>query len=278
MQLTLGLTPEPMRVCVLGSGSAGNAVVVESAGQRLLLDAGFSCREIERRLAEVGAGTAGFLGLVLTHEHGDHSRGALRFAKRRRVPIWATAGTSNALHLEERGARVEPLAAGRPAVIGGFQVTPFRVPHDAAEPVGLVVEDARGRRLGLVTDIGAPSREAWRSLQDLDALVLETNHDVEMLRTGPYPWPLKQRVASARGHLSNRAAAESLPELLSSTLEWIVLYHLSRTNNRPSIAHAEIGEALAREGSSARMCVTRQAAPSRWLELGESPSGGLGTG
>ncbi len=269
MQLPLDLGPRaPLRLCVLGSGSSGNAVVLESGGERLLLDAGFSCREIERRLAAVGAGTAGFVGLVITHEHHDHVRGALRFARRRGVPIWATAGTIEASRLAgEEDIELRLLSSSRPSTIGSFAVTPFGVPHDASEPVGLVVEASPGQRAGLVADLGSRSQLAWAHLAELDVLLLETNHDLEMLRSGPYPWPLKQRVAGRHGHLSNREAAEGLPELLCDRLRALVLYHLSRINNRPSLAVAEIGEVLARYGSRTELVLSHQFEPTRWIEV-----------
>jgi phosphoribosyl 1,2-cyclic phosphodiesterase len=258
-----------VRFAVLGSGSRGNAVVVESGGCRILLDAGFSCRQIETRLAALGVEPASLTALVITHEHEDHVRGADRLARRWRLPVYATAGTleqSRGLSEEVLG-RVRVIASGWPIEAGVFTLEPFAVPHDAREPVGLVVADAAGRRLGLATDLGSRSQLAWARLAELDALVLEANHDLEMLRNGPYPWALKQRVASRHGHLSNRDAADGLPELLCDRLRWIVLYHLSQTNNRPALAATEIGEVLAREGSAAELAVTEQDRPTPWLEV-----------
>ena len=151
--------------------------------------------------------------------------------------------------------------------MAGFVVEPFLIPHDASEPVGFVVEDPCGRRIGLVADLGCRTSLAWGRLRDLDLLILETNHDLDMLRNGPYPWSLKQRVAGRHGHLSNREAAEGLPELIGDRLRWVVLYHLSRTNNLPALAAAAIGETLDREGCPARMAVTEQDHPTPWLEV-----------
>jgi phosphoribosyl 1,2-cyclic phosphodiesterase len=120
----------------------------------------------------------------------------------------------------------------------------------------------------VVADLGTTSRLAWGRLVDLDVLILETNHDLEMLRSGPYPWPLKQRVAGRHGHLSNREASQGIPELLSDRLGWVVLYHLSRTNNLPELAAESVGEQLVREGSDARLCVTSQLEPTDWLAVG----------
>lgn len=258
-----------MRLVVLGSGSGGNALVLESGGQRLMVDAGFSCREIEKRLAKVGLTGEGFAGLILTHEHSDHTRGVKRFAKRHQVPVFATAGTMEGVGLGGNGVETRVLAAGRTERVGDFQIEPFAIPHDAREPIGLVMQDLQGRRVGLVADLGARSRTAWGRLTDLDALILESNHDLDMLRNGPYPWPLKQRVASRHGHLSNHEAADGIPELDSSQLQWVVLYHLSRTNNLPALAMDSVGEALSREGSPAEICVANQFEPSPWMEVVE---------
>ena len=130
-----------------------------------------------------------------------------------------------------------------------------------------MIQDGAGRRVGLAADLGTRSRLAWGRLAGVDVLVLETNHDLDMLRNGPYPWALKQRVAGRHGHLSNREAAEGLPELMSERLRWVVLYHLSRTNNLPALAAAAIGETLDREGCSAQMAVTEQDHPTPWLEV-----------
>jgi phosphoribosyl 1,2-cyclic phosphodiesterase len=267
VQLTLGLDDSATRLVVLGSGSGGNALVLESGGRRLMVDAGFSCREIEKRLARVGLDGDGFDGLILTHEHSDHTRGVKRFAQRHRVPVYATAGTLEGAGLSGNGIETRVLLSGRAAAVGDFILEPFAIPHDAREPIGVVMQDAAGRRIGLVADLGARSQVAWGRLTDLDALILESNHDLDMLRNGPYPWPLKQRVASRHGHLSNREAAEGIPELDSSHLQWVVLYHLSRTNNLPALAMDAVGEALSREGSPAEICVAHQFEPSPWMEI-----------
>jgi len=259
---------QPLRVGILGSGSGGNAVVVESGGRRILIDAGFSCRELTRRMALLDVDPKSISALILTHEHQDHCRGADAFARRYKVPVLATAGTRQLAGLKEDRFRSTVLIrSGEPREVAGFVIEPFLIPHDAAEPVGFVVEDAFGRRLGLVADIGCRTSLAWGRLRDLDVLLLETNHDLDMLRNGPYPWSLKQRVAGRHGHLSNREAAEGLPELMGGRLSWVALYHLSRTNNLPALAAAAIGEALDREGCSARLAVTEQFHPTPWLEV-----------
>ena len=258
----------PLRVGVLGSGSGGNAVVVESGSSRILIDAGFSARELVRRMKKLEVDPATLGALVLTHEHGDHCKGADRLARKYRLPILATEGTLAGCELREEVARsAQVLRSGEPREVAGFQIEPFSLPHDAREPVGLVVEDAFGRRVGLAADLGCRTALAWGRLHDLDILILEANHDLDMLRNGPYPWSLKQRVAGRHGHLSNREAAEGLPELVGDRLRWVVLYHLSRTNNLPALALTAIGETLDREGSRARLAVTEQDHPTPWLEV-----------
>ena len=260
--------PANLRCVVLGSGSGGNAVVVESGGRRILLDAGFSCRELERRLRWVGVEPDTIEALVLSHEHGDHVRGADRFLRRHPVPVLASEGTLVGTALGDRARELAvTVRSGMPVEVGPFRIEPFSVPHDAREPLGLVVEEPGGRRLGLAGDMGSRSRLAWARLKEVDMLLLETNHDLEMLRGGPYPWSLKQRVAGRVGHLSNREAAEGLPELVHDRLEWVVLYHLSRTNNSPELAAALMGEALDQEGSRARLVVSDQFEPTPWLEV-----------
>lgn len=253
---------------VLGSGSGGNAVILESGGARILIDAGFSCRELVARMKLLDFDPKTLSALVLTHEHQDHNRGADRFARKFNIPVYATPGTLAGSALKAEAAwSARKVRSGEPTEIGGFLVEPFSLPHDAAEPVGFLIEDPLGRRVGLAADLGCRTSLAWGRLVDLDVLILETNHDLDMLRNGPYPWSLKQRVAGRHGHLSNREAAEGLPELVGDRLGWVVLYHLSRTNNLPALAAAAIGEALDREGCPARLAVTEQDRPTPWLEV-----------
>ncbi len=260
-----------MRLAVLGSGSSGNSLIVESGGQRLLIDAGFSCRQIELRLESLGEQAKNLDGLLLTHEHQDHCRGVDVLARRYSLPIYATQGTFDGCRF---GAETMELArtvrSGRPFEVpeaAGFRIEAFGVPHDAREPVGYVIEDDQGCRAGLVSDLGSRSQLAWGRLRDLDCLVIESNHDLQMLRTGPYPWYLKQRVASRHGHLSNHEAAAGVAELLGDRLSSVVLYHLSRTNNLPVLAAEAMGERLEREGSAAQIIVTSQDEPTYWLDV-----------
>jgi len=258
----------PLRVGILGSGSGGNAVVIESGRQRILIDAGFSCKEIGKRMAVLGTDPKTISALLLTHEHQDHCKGADHFAKKYKIPVLATAGTLEGARLgEERARSAVLIRSGEPVEVAGFRIEPFTLPHDAREPVGFVIEDSFGRRCGLVADLGCRTGLAWGRLRDLDVLMIETNHDLDMLRNGPYPWSLKQRVAGRHGHLSNREAADGLPELLGDRLRWVALYHLSRTNNLPALAAAAMGEVLDRERCAAQMVVTHQHYTTPWLEV-----------
>ena len=257
-----------LRVASLGSGSSGNSLVVERGNRRLLIDAGFSCRQIEKRLAVLGLEASGLDAILLTHEHGDHARGIDLMCRRYGLPVYMTAGTLESVKLSDqaRSAAVV-IASGRPTEVKGFEVEAFGLPHDAREPVGFLVEDTDGRRVGLAADLGSRTQLAWGRLHDLDLLVLEANHDLDMLRTGPYPWSLKQRVAGRHGHLSNREAAEGLPELVNDRLRWVALYHLSRTNNQPALAASVVGDVLMREGCDAEVAVCSQHEPSAWMEV-----------
>ena len=269
MQVPLRFGPDlPLAFCVLGSGSAGNAVVFECGGRRLLVDAGFSCRQLEKRLAAVGAAPDEFEGIVVTHEHGDHVRGAKRFAKRHRVPVLASSGTLTAARLRTAAAGTVTLKPGRPYELATFRLEPFSVPHDARDPIGVVVESPGGRRVGVVSDLGALAAATRDRLRDLDALILESNHDVEMLRSGPYPWVLKRRIAGGRGHLSNDDAARGLLEVLDDRLRTVVLYHLSETNNLPVLAEEATRGELERRGASVDVVLSQQAAPGPWLTAG----------
>ncbi len=258
-----------MRLAVLGSGSGGNSLIVESGGRRLLIDAGFSCKQIERRLASLGSDASDLAGLLLTHEHRDHCRGVDVLARRYSLPVYATQGTLDGCAFgTEALALVRIVRSGRSFEVPeapGFQIEAFGVPHDAREPVGYVIEDDEGCRAGLVADLGSRSQLAWGRLRDLDLLVIESNHDLQMLRTGPYPWYLKQRVASRHGHLSNHEAAAGAAELLGDRLSSVVLYHLSRTNNLPVLAAEAMAERLDREGSTAQIIVSGQDEPTPWL-------------
>ncbi len=265
MQLALNLNPGRMRFCVLGSGSGGNAVVIESEGESILVDCGFSGREIVRRMRSVGVGPESLSAILVSHEHSDHCRGLAQMRKRFGTDLFATRGTLEALRATGWG---QPLTAEHPQPLGGLQVTPIGLPHDAREPVGFLIEGIDGERMAIIADLGHAQPGLWQRLGDLDALVIESNHDEEMLTTGPYPWSLKRRILGERGHLSNSAAAAGLRDVASDRLQVVVLYHLSRTNNRPDIARATAGDTLRRLGAKAEVVVSGQFEPTEWVTVG----------
>jgi phosphoribosyl 1,2-cyclic phosphodiesterase len=233
-----------MRFASLGSGSEGNCLVVEAGDTRVLVDCGFRVRDTVARLARLGIAADSISAILVTHEHADHIGGVAAFAARYRVPVWLTFGTRDMAG--ERFARL-PRVYGFDShdafAIGMVEVRPFPVPHDAREPVQFVVGDGV-HRLGILTDIGVTTRYVEASLSGCDALVLECNHDVDMLEGGDYPWPLKQRIASRLGHLHNEAAAALLAALDTSRLSHIVAAHLSQHNNTPDKARAALSKAL----------------------------------
>ncbi len=224
------------RVVLLGSGSSGNATLVELAGRRILVDAGLAAGTLAERLRAVGVEPQHLDGLVLSHEHGDHARGAARFSQRHGVPVFASWETLQAMNLSPvHFAAWEPLGPGGRLAIGGLRVETFPVPHDAAAPLGLVVE-GEGVRVGIVTDLGRATSLVEARLRGCEVLVVEANHDDLLLRHGPYPWALKQRVGGRWGHLSNAEAAELLERVLAPSCRAVVLAHLSEQNNRPDLA------------------------------------------
>jgi len=233
-----------MRFCSLGSGSEGNALLVEatvdSRTVRLLIDCGFGVREFQRRLGRLGLAPSDIDAVLVTHEHGDHIGGARRLATSFAVPVYATAGTARAGLSGEAGFTL--IDSHACFEIAGVLVEPVPVPHDAREPVQFVVDDGSAR-LGVLTDLGRATPHVLRAMQRLDALMLECNHDEAMLEASDYPYPLKRRIAGDYGHLANRAAASLLASIDHSRLRTVVAAHLSRSNNRPELAREALATA-----------------------------------
>jgi phosphoribosyl 1,2-cyclic phosphodiesterase len=234
-----------MAVCVsvLASGSRGNCAVVASSTTRILVDAGLSCRETFKRVRALGERTDQISAILITHEHSDHVAGLERLASKLNVPVFMTAPTHHAWNRNMRDeagknpelAKLEHFASGRSFQIGDIAVTPFTIPHDAADPVGFTFR-AEGVKVGFATDLGYMPVSVRHHLQGCDVLVMESNHDVEMLRSGPYPWSVKQRVMSRVGHLSNESLAEFFTTDYDGCASYVVLAHLSEQNNHPEIA------------------------------------------
>ena len=233
---------------VLGSGSRGNSLHLEHAGRAILVDAGLSAKQLEGRMAEVGAELAELMGIVLTHEHGDHTAGLKTFVKKRRCPIFASHGTKDALEAEVALAEWRGFQAGQRLEIGCFSIETFPVPHDAAEPSGLRVTVGK-TKVGLISDLGFVTRLVVERLKGCTALVLEANYDEAMLRAEEKrPWSVKQRISARHGHLSNGAAAQLVEEVAGPELTDLFLGHISEDCNRPEIARRAIEEALQRAG------------------------------
>lgn len=233
-----------MRFCSLGSGSTGNAWLVESGSTRVLVDCGIGPERLGARLSRAGVDPATIDAILVTHEHDDHVGGAAAFSRRHSIPVHATYGTVQgsgaALAGVERLLELEP--SGRLS-IGDLEVLPVAVPHDAREPVQYVIGDG-SVRLGLVTDLGSITPHVVAAFSGLDALVLEANHDEEMLRQGPYPRFLKERVGGPYGHLSNAVAARLLSAVAGERLQHVVAAHLSLKNNTEALARAAFATAL----------------------------------
>jgi phosphoribosyl 1,2-cyclic phosphodiesterase len=252
-----------VRFASLGSGSAGNGLVVEAGATRVLVDCGFPIEGTERRLARLGLAPSDITAIVVTHEHGDHADGVLPFARRHRVPVWMTHGTARAVPGAAPEARM--FDSHSPFAIDALEVLPFPVPHDAREPAQLVLSDG-ACRLGVLTDTGSPTRHVAAMLSGCHALVLECNHDPAMLAAGPYPGWLKTRIGGPFGHLANDAAGALLASLDRSRLRHVVAAHLSATNNRPELATGALAQALG--CAPAEIVVADQGDGFDWLPLG----------
>jgi len=235
-----------MRFASLGSGSAGNALVVEVGRTRLMLDCGFSVKETLARLARLNLAPSDINGIVITHEHDDHAGGAFKFAARHNIPVWLTYGTLKMVPRyfpSQHALQLHVVDSHTAFTILDVEVQPYPVPHDAREPVQYVFSDG-SRRLGVLTDVGRITPHIEDRLSGCHALVLECNHDAAMLQNGPYSWPLKKRVGGDLGHLENADSAELLSKLDNSRLQHIVAAHLSAKNNTPQLAKTALANVL----------------------------------
>lgn len=227
-----------MFASVLASGSRGNSVFVESSDTAILLDCGLAIRTLRERLAAIEREPCQIQAIFLTHDHGDHVGASVALARRFRIPLFATRGTHSVLRRVPDGLP-RTIEADQPVRFGPLEVLPIATPHDGAESVAFrVLDEAAGRMLGLVTDLGFVPRRIIARLAGVNTLVAEHNHDEQMLRDGPYPWPVKQRILSGHGHLSNQQGAALVSALSHSALSRVVLAHLSETNNTPALAQA----------------------------------------
>jgi phosphoribosyl 1,2-cyclic phosphodiesterase len=236
-----------VRFASLGSGSEGNGLVVEAGRSRLLLDCGFSPRETTRRLARIGLAPDDLAGIIVTHEHSDHVGGVFPFARSAGLPVWITHGTLAAMREADSAAGksvdITTIHGEAGFTVGDLRVLPFTVPHDAREPVQYVLSDG-ARRLGVLTDTGCSTAHVQEVLSGCEGLVLEANHDLDLLWQGDYPQALKARIAGRYGHLDNSTAGQILSGIDRSRLQHVVAAHLSKKNNTPELVRAAFAMAL----------------------------------
>jgi len=247
-----------MEICVLGSGSSGNSAWIGHRDGALLLDAGFSLKEILLRLKKAGLDHKKLLGVVVSHEHTDHVRGIGPLARSLKLPVYINAPTYERIrHIIGRVQKVELFETGSDFAVDGIKVHPFSISHDAVDPCGFIFE-VNGKKTGYVTDTGCATTLIRQRLAGMDYLALESNHDVAMLMAGPYPWDLKKRIASRQGHLSNADCAALLGQLAHPGLQGVTLTHLSETNNNPDLVRIEAENVL---GGRAPIRVASQREP-----------------
>lgn len=258
-----------MRFCSLGSGSGGNATVVEARDgrhvHRVVIDCGFSLREFETRLARAGLQPSELDAVFVTHEHGDHVGCALGLARRHGLPLWTSRGTWRAIGGGDSGIEPNFARDGEPVAIGALRLLPYTVPHDAAEPLQLRCSDGAAS-LGVLTDAGSITAHLLAQLRGCAALLLECNHDARMLAGSRYPASLKARIAGPHGHLSNDLAAQILAECAHGGLRHVVAAHLSEQNNTPDLARAALAAACGAAASD--ILVAHPAEGIAWLDLG----------
>lgn len=259
-----------VQLTILGSGSSGNCALLEADETRILIDAGFSPRQIRQRLATIGRAPEGLHGILVTHEHNDHIQGLAGMADRLGIPVYCNRPTKDGIEdqLKTRfNWRI--FTTGSSFELGDVLVESFSVPHDAQEPVGFLIHTRAGR-IGFLTDLGHVTKLVIQRVRPANVLLLETNHDVKMLQECPHrPWALKQRILGRHGHLSNEAAAAALQEILTADLRHLYLGHLSRQCNRPELAQGAINGCLEKLGARhCRVELTWQGAPCPTLVIG----------
>lgn len=265
-----------MRICILGSGSSGNATLLVAGETRVLVDCGLSARELVRRLVEVGEDPARLSAVVITHEHGDHARGLAALSRMLEVPVYISTPALEACNLGARAGGVRrgaAISSSEDFEIGPLRFHPFTIPHDSVDPFAFTVE-AGGAKLAMAVDLGYINALAAERFRGADALIIEANHEVEMLRACTfYPWALKQRILSRQGHTSNDEMARFLRDDFDGRAEHIVLAHLSRNTNHPEVARLAALQALEARGPlfcrdhERRVKIARHDGPGEWIEL-----------
>jgi phosphoribosyl 1,2-cyclic phosphodiesterase len=256
-----------LKFCVLASGSSGNSSIVATSRTRLLVDAGLGVRDLMQRMAAAGECLETLDAVLITHEHSDHIAGLCRLLRnifrkhKRKIPVYVTWRTEPMVDWENCEPAIERFQAGSSFMIGDIAVDSFTIPHDAVDPVGFTFR-AGGIKIGIATDLGYIPDSIKYHLRSTDVLLLESNHDVEMLKVGPYPWSVKQRVMGRNGHLSNDVVSDFLASDLASGTGYLILGHLSEHNNHPELVRMSAAGALQRRGLSPRLVIAEQNTPS----------------
>lgn len=264
-------------MAVLGSGSGGNATVLECGGERLLIDAGLSAKQLTTRMVQIGVNPDSLTGVLLTHEHSDHARGLDVLLRKRDIPVYVNSMTKEALQWGLKSeVRWKVFHTGQTFQLGQLAVHPFPIPHDAAEPVGFTVTGGE-TKFGLVTDVGYVTQAMRVHLKESHALFVESNYDEALLEADTKrPWATKQRIASRHGHLSNTQAGELIADIGCQRLSSVVLGHLSGDCNCPTIAQKTVSNLLTNSGlSQAEVRCASQNEPTQWIEFGEVSLGGV---
>ncbi|HUP60191.1 MAG TPA: MBL fold metallo-hydrolase [Thermoanaerobaculia bacterium] len=256
-----------MIVAPLSSGSAGNAYWFESDGTAILVDAGLGPRETKKRLQLIERDIEQLRAVVVTHEHYDHIRGAERIARKYGIPIYLTRGTLEASTIDPAETKTVVFENDSCFVIGELQVHARRTIHDAADPACFVIESRDGTRVGIASDLGFVDDGVMRHLTGCDGLFFESNHDLDMLRMGTYPWSLKRRIMSRFGHLSNDDSVNAVQRLLGADLKTLCMIHLSQKNNHESIVRDMCTRLLRRTGASIDLAIARQFEPTGLFDV-----------
>ena len=253
-----------MRFTLLGSGSAGNCLVVNSGVTTVLVDCGFSFQEAKKRLIERGIALSDIDAILITHEHGDHAGGAVLLSAKTGIPIWCTPGTYGAIMASARGCVVNEIVGFAEFRLGTLKVTPYPVPHDALEPSQFTIS-SQASKLGVLTDAGSVTAHMLEKLSNCDALVLEFNHDEDLLSRSSYPVSLKKRIAGSYGHLSNAVARDLLKKLITPKLKFVLAAHLSESNNSEDLVGALLDEVL--KEKKIAYAIANQNDGSDWIEI-----------
>jgi phosphoribosyl 1,2-cyclic phosphodiesterase len=262
-----------VQLTILGSGSSGNCAYLETDETRILIDAGFSVRQIRQRLATIGRAPEGLSGILVTHEHTDHINGLVGLSSKLNIPLYCNRMTKEAIELQ-LDARFDCriFSTGASFEVGDIGVDTFSIPHDASDPVGFLLQTATAR-IGFLTDLGHATKLVLERIRSANVLVLESNHDFKLLQESSRPWSLKQRIAGRHGHLSNTDAADAAEKIMSAELRHVYLGHLSRECNRPEIAQQVMCERLKKIGANhVRVELTSQSVPCPTLSLAQQLS------